>query len=74
MRKTKEQIEAMAKVVRPRKKAIGRPPRTEPTEQLSVYMPVSVVEPMREKLKRTRDTMSNYLTRLTEKDLREGEK
>lgn len=74
MRKTKEQIEAMAKVVRPRKKAIGRPPRAEPTEQLSVHMPVSVVEPMREKLRRTRDTMSNYLTRLTEKDLREGEK
>lgn len=74
MRKTKEQIAEMAKVVRPRKKAIGRPPRAEPTEQLSVHMPVSVVEPMREKLKRTRDTMSNYLTRLTEKDLREGEK
>lgn len=74
MRKTKEQIEAMAKVVRPRKKAKGRPPRAEPTEQLSVYMPVSVVEPMREKLRRTRDTMSNYLTRLTEKDLSEGQK
>lgn len=72
MKRTKEQIKSAE--AKPRRRAIGRPPKEEPTEQLSVHMPVSVVEPMREKIKRTRDTMSNYLTRLTEKDLREGEK
>ena len=71
MKRTKQEIESAAK---PRKRPTGRPPKTEPTEQLTVHMPVSVVEPMRDKLKRTRDTMSNYLTRLTENDLREGGK
>ena len=76
MRRTKDEIEKAkaAKPKTPRKRAVGRPTRDEPAERLTVYLPEPVAQGMREKLKRHRDTVSNYVTRLVERDLREGEK
>lgn len=76
MKRTKEQIEkTKAETKRkPRKRTIGRPQRTEPTERLTVYMPETVSVPMREHVEKNRDTVSNYITRIVEKDLREGAK
>lgn len=76
MKRTKEQIEQAKAATQktPRKRAVGRPTRDEPAERLTVYLPEPVAQGMRERLKRNRDTVSNYVTRLVEKDLREGEK
>ena len=76
MKRTKEQIEkAKAETKRTlRKRHIGRPQRTEPTERLTVYMPEAVSVPMREHLEKSRDTVSNYITRIVERDLKEGAK
>jgi type II secretory pathway component PulC len=69
MKRTKEQIEQAKAAIA--KKRIGRPTRKEPVERLTVYLPLQVSTAMREKLHRNRDTVSNYVTRLVEKDLRE---
>jgi hypothetical protein len=76
MKRTKEQIErtkAEAKRT-PRKRTLGRPQRTEPTERLTVYMPEAVSVPMREHIEKNRDTVSNYITRVVERDLKEAAK
>ena len=77
MKRTKEQIEktkAEAKRKPGKRRTIGRPQRTEPTERLTVYMPEAVSVPMRERLEKSRDTVSNYITRIVERDLKEGAK
>lgn len=76
MKRTKEQIEATKAQAKrtPKKRTIGRPQRTEPTERLTVYMPETVSVPMREYVEKNRDTVSNYITRIVEKDLKEGAK
>ena len=77
MKRTKEQIEAakaQAKRTPGKRRTIGRPQRTEPTERLTVYMPETVSIPMREYVEKNRDTVSNYITRIVEKDLKEGAK
>jgi len=73
MKRTKEQIEkAKAETKRtPRKRHIGRPTRVEPVDRLTVYLPEKVSLAMRERLLRNRDTVSNYVTRLVERDLSE---
>lgn len=70
MKRTKEQIEkAKAASVRTGKRGIGRPARDEPVDRLTVYLPENVSAKMRERLKANRDTVSNYVTRLVERDL-----
>lgn len=76
MKRTREQIEK-AKAehkAAPRKRAIGRPTRLEPVDRLTVYLPENVSVKMRERLRVNRDTVSNYVTRLVEKDLNEAAK
>lgn len=55
------------------KEGRGRPKRTQSVERLTVYMPEQVAESMRVRVKVKRETVSNYLTRLVETDLRKGE-
>lgn len=76
MKRTKEQIEKAKAESKssPKKRHIGRPQRTEPTERLTVYMPAAVSVPMREHIEKSRDTVSNYITRIVERDLSEGQK
>lgn len=73
MKRTKEQIEkAKAASVRTgKRRGIGRPARDEPVDRLTVYLPENVSAKMRERLKVNRDTVSNYMTRLVERDLSE---
>lgn len=76
MKRTRDEIEA-AKAAKPKAARVrrkGRPRRDEPAARLTVYLPEPVAESMREKLRATRDNVSNYFTRLVERDLREGEK
>lgn len=76
MKRTKEQIEAAkaAHKATGKKRTTGRPQRAEPTERLTVYMPETVSLPMREQVEKNRDTVSNYITRIVERDLKAGSK
>lgn len=77
MKRTKEQIEktkAESKRTPGKRRTIGRPQRTEPTERLTVYMPEAVSLPMREHIEKSRDNVSNYITRIVEQDLKERAK
>lgn len=71
MKRTKDEIEA-AKAAH--MKRMGRPPKGENTVRLTIRMVEDVEARMREHVRRNRDTLSGYLTRLVERDLEQGSK
>jgi len=77
MKRTREEIEAAKAAIKkkPGKARMGRPPKAEASVRLTVYMVEDVERKMRDRIRENRDTLSGYLTRLVEHDLRkQGEK
>ena len=72
MKRTREEIEAAKAAIKkkPGKARMGRPPKAENSVRLTVYMAEDVERRMRERIRETHDSLSNYITRLVDQDVR----